>query len=561
MSEMTNPFADPSQPTLQAALDKALQGKAVPEARIARLRAAVAAFARLMQRPATELPAHQGFVIHQMRRLRSLPTGLSRKTLSNTRSELLYLIATVRGRGPRSSFPLSEHWARFRTALGPSPDWWSLSRLAGFSSRQNVKPSEVCDAHVKHYVEALRQAGEVADAAANGRRVIRVWNKLAANYPALQIRPLTLAPQQRKRWTLPETAFPQSFRSDVEAWFRRLTSDDPFGSGPRRPLQPSTIRTRRHQLFKAASALVLAGKPIESVRCLGDLVTLSAFQTLMRYLLDRQGGKSTEALHGLATGLLAVARHHVAVDRETEARLARIVKNLDPNPSGFRSKTRTRLAAFENDRHVAALLRLPSVLLAEAKAARSMRRRKHLAQMAAAIEILTFAPLRIGNLVSLRLGVSLRQATLGRQRRWLISIPPSEVKNRSELVYELPENTAIDDALALYEQPDGWLFPGRAPTSKARSLLSRQIKSTIENRLGLPFHPHLFRALAGYLHLRENPNGFEAVRALLGNRDDKVIRENYAFLAERSLVAHAQACIGRARARLGPDCNSKRATT
>ena len=54
----------------------------------------------------------------------------------------------------------------------------------------------------------------------------------------------------------------------------------------------------------------------------------------------------------------------------------------------------------------------------------------------------------------------------------------------------------------------------------------------------------MFRAIAGYLHLKENPNGFEAVRALLGNRDDSVIRNNYAFLAERSLIANAQASIG-----------------
>ena len=66
----------------------------------------------------------------------------------------------------------------------------------------------------------------------------------------------------------------------------------------------------------------------------------------------------------------------------------------------------------------------------------------------------------------------------------------------------------------------------------------------------MAFHTHMFRSLAGYLHLRENPNGFEAVRAILGNRDDKVIRNNYAFLAERSLIANAQASIRKTRARL-----------
>jgi len=116
----------------------------------------------------------------------------------------------------------------------------------------------------------------------------------------------------------------------------------------------------------------------------------------------------------------------------------------------------------------------------------------------------------------------------------------------------------IDEALALYDQPDGWLFPGRGPFPKAESLLSGQIKRTVENRLGLAFHTHMFRALAGYLHLKENPNGFEAVRALLGNRDDRVIRSNYAFLAERSLIANAQASIGRTRARLAIPSKDKK---
>jgi len=188
----------------------------------------------------------------------------------------------------------------------------------------------------------------------------------------------------------------------MEAWFRRLTSDDPFSSGPLRPLRTSTIRTRRHQLFKAASALVLSGHPIEAVRTLADLVSVQAFQALLGYLLERQGRKSTEALHGLAGGLQAVARHHVGVDKETETRLARIVTNLHVDVPGFRSKTRTRLKAFEDERRVSALLHLPARLVREAKAAGRTRKRKQLAEMAIAIEILTFA--RCGSATSCHSG-------------------------------------------------------------------------------------------------------------------------------------------------------------
>jgi integrase len=560
MNASNNNFLDPGKPNLQNALDRALREGAIPVNRVAGVRAAVAAFARLMQRSADQLPAHQGFVIQQTRRLRRAPTGLSPKTLSNTRSNLLYLVNTACGRGARSALPLAENWAQFRAALGHGPAWWSLSRLGGFSSRRNVAPAAVRDSHIDAFAAALRRSGEVADPVGDVRRAIRVWNKVAAAYPALRLQSLTLPDQQRKRWTLPETAFPQSFGADVEAWFQRVTSDDPFSSRRHRPLRPSTIRTRKHQLYKAASALVLSGHQIEMIRSLADLVTIKAFQALLRYLLARQGRKPTEALHGLAGGLLAIARHHVGVDKETEVRLATIVKNLDVGANGFRSKTRTRLKAFEDDRPVAVLLHLPARLLAEAKAARSIRRRKQLAEMAAAIEILIIAPMRIGNLTSIRLGVSLRRVTLGRKKRWLISIPADQVKNHTELTYELPNDShnLIEKAFALYDQPDGWVFPGRTHGPKAASLLSGQIKRIVESRAGVAFHTHMFRALAGYLHLRENPNGFEGVRALLGNRDDYVVRNNYAFLAERSLIANAQASISRTRARLAAPSKDER---
>jgi hypothetical protein len=61
---------------------------------------------------------------------------------------------------------------------------------------------------------------------------------------------------------------------------------------------------------------------------------------------------------------------------------------------------------------MSALLHLPARLFAEAKAAGPTRRRKQRGQMTIAIEILTFAPMRIANLVSLQLGVNFRRVAL-----------------------------------------------------------------------------------------------------------------------------------------------------
>jgi hypothetical protein len=58
MNASMDKFRDPGQPNLLDVLNNALRDHAIPTARVARIRAAVAAFARLMRRPATELPAH-----------------------------------------------------------------------------------------------------------------------------------------------------------------------------------------------------------------------------------------------------------------------------------------------------------------------------------------------------------------------------------------------------------------------------------------------------------------------------------------------------------------------
>jgi len=75
-------------------------------------------------------------------------------------------------------FPLSTEWARLREALKHGPAWWSLSRLAGYSSRRDVTPSDIGDADMECFVEALQRSGEVTDPIGHVRRVIRTWNRL-----------------------------------------------------------------------------------------------------------------------------------------------------------------------------------------------------------------------------------------------------------------------------------------------------------------------------------------------------------------------------------------------
>ena len=78
------------------------------------------------------------------------------------------------------------------------------------------------------------------------------------------------------------------------------------------------------------------------------------------------------------------------------------------------------------------------------------------------------------------------------------------------------------------------------------------MKQEIERRLGVPFNIHLFRGLGATTQVRENDNGFEIARAMLGDRSDRVIRSHYTPAAERHLIAKAQETIQRVRIRTAP---------
>src|SRR4051794_21571387 len=95
-------FYNRSWPNLQQTLEEAEVRNLLHADRRVQVRWALKKFTECLERNASELPAHQGFVIRQVKRLRRKPTGVARKSLSNMRVELLYLIKVVHGRQPRS---------------------------------------------------------------------------------------------------------------------------------------------------------------------------------------------------------------------------------------------------------------------------------------------------------------------------------------------------------------------------------------------------------------------------------------------------------------------------
>jgi integrase len=552
-----DPFRDPNLPSLADALREFESMPDETPARKARARAAVAMLSRLLHKSPADIPAQAAHLKKRFRQLKHRPTGLTPKSLANCKSELRYLVRNVCGRGARSDLrPLSAEWVQLRETISEEPARWKLSRFMAFCSWIAVAPNDVDDAVMEQFRAAIRDSDEIDNPETLVRIAIQAWNELAATNPNWPQRVLSMPAPRTNRWTIEPQLFPESFRQDVDQWQEGLSKVDPEAEEGRiRPLRPESLRLHRHQVFKAASALVFTGRPIETVTSLACLVEVDAFKKILAHLRERQGGHPTTALLGLARTLKSIAKHKEQMSEQHVQRMGRICANYARDLEGRVSKSRVRLETFEDERLLAALLHLPDRLLEEARhSGTSPRRARLLAQVAVAVEIEWQAPLRLANLASLNLRENIQVVTIKGEVRWIIRFDRHETKNRSLLVHELPAAAVrrIQHAFRFYEQTNGWIFPGRKGSHKQTSLLGKQVKREVERRLGKPFNIHLFRGLEATTQVKENDNGFEIARAILGDRSDRVIRSYYTATAERHLIAQAQETIQRVRMRTAP---------
>ena len=109
------------------------------------------------------------------------------------------------------------------------------------------------------------------------------------------------------------------------------------------------------------------------------------------------------------------------------------------------------------------------------------------AQLAAAIAILTFAPVRLSNLVSIELGQNLIKPGGLQTPYWLV-FPHYDVKNRVNLNFKFDQSLTdlIDEyvhefrPVLLRGTNATWLFPGEAGQPKNRLLFGKQITERIQ---------------------------------------------------------------------------------
>jgi site-specific recombinase XerD len=529
---------------------KAVAQADLPPARRRDLKSAILNISKALGRQPVEIAADPAQLRGSLQNLSAEALGISQGRLANARSLLLKGVDLVKPTMPgKQKSQLLPAWQRLIDAIDSQSGRIRLATPARWLSEQEIGPDTVQEADLSRYRDQLFANSLRSNPEGTWSGLVWQWNKAVRDvegFPGIELS----VESRRKAVTYPWATFPKSLEADTKAWTDWLEGKDVLSDGPTRPVKSSTAETRTYQIRYFASALVDAGIAPQSLKTLSDLVTLSNFETGIRYLFARKENKRSSALGNMGGAMIAIARQWVLPklndDKSADATLKRmrfLVSKIDNQVRGLTDKNHDRILQFEDQEQLLKLLNLPSRLKAE------FMSRKHpkaqalvLADVALAVELLTVTAIRIGNIHSIELDKHLRKY----RNRYVLYFTEAEVKNRQRLQFSLPDETCklidwyLKDVrpLRLKGVSDALFIGEDGISPKAKNTLSLQIKETIWDFTGLTVNPHLFRHVMAYAYLNENPGAYQVLRLIFGHKSVDTTVNSYSGAETKSAQAH-----------------------
>lgn len=305
-----------------------------------------------------------------------------------------------------------------------------------------------------------------------------------------------------------------------------------------RPCKEATIQTRRSVLRAAAKMAVRQGVPIESLTSLSGLLDPKVVEKVLDGYWRQDGETPRVFTIDLSWRFLSVARETKCLDEEGCERLDEMRAEMETyRQGGPTEKNLNLIRQVLDDRTWDKVINLPRRLMALAQQDHAPLKAALTAQIAVAVGILTVAPIRLGNLIAIRLEENLRKPAGPDSPYWL-TFPDYDVKNRVKLEYPLDERLTdlIDEYIhefrptLLRGSNERWLFPGEGQGHKDKKAFSKQITERIEKSTGLRMTVHQFRHAAGAVFLKHRPGNYEVVRRLLGHRNIQTTMHFYCGL-------------------------------
>lgn len=539
-------FVHPAAMTL-GRLNDLIPGLGLSKTKERDLKSACKCTARALGRPLDQIHLDPQWFWPMLDQVKPTALGIAEKTWQNTRSSLRSAMKSV-GIGKKlAPVEMEGPWERLRLLMRAhghmSIICW-LTKFLRFGYLTGIDPADVSLATILRYEEELRAALHRSPSKAS-YYAARMWDRAADTIDGW--------PQNRVGWQdrrkiycLPWSAFPASLEADVDDWMTQDECIDIFADwNPGADRKPITREKCRYEIQRFASALVHAGADPAELTSLEVLVRKDNVSLGLRWLRDeRFGGDLTGGLQNITIALANAACWQVRVAPNHQKWLNAIVKHCSPADRGMIQKNQLRMEPFKSPELVRAYLDLPEKLFSSLSKQPNANRAAVQAETALAIAMLSWCPIRVGNLRAIELDRHLHRERRGRRQKVYLVIPASQTKNRVDIKFELPplavelmDRFIADHRPLLAPAGSRFLFSRRSDDAPIDyNSLALRIKSTMRSELGVDFSSHNFRHLAGLIWLLENPTDYEVVRRLLGHKAASTAMDFYVGL--RTDAAH-----------------------
>jgi len=546
-----NPFADPSLISFTELQQKIWANDELSYPRRREIASAINTVAAWFKLPLDMIPASTSFLRDRFKHVHPAHVNVSKRRIQNVRS---LIMTAFRAEGITTKLapymtPMAPAWKTLWDMLeGSTYHRTELSRLFRYCSNQGNNPDELNDDISAAYLDALEAEALVTKPRTRHQSVCRVWNKCADLYHEKGWPKITLTvPRYEERlYSIGKELVSDGIKQDLDDYLNFLAGDDPF-SAHAKPFKPKSLEAVKGHFWRYLSALHYQGVDLNKVWKLEELVTRDMFTLGMRWFWDRNENKTSKHIGEIAWSVRCYVVKHLGADEETTSFYADAMSRLRVNQQGLSDKNQAAMAQFDDPKAVESFVGLPPRLWDKAatmqKTACSNRITKKarlLVQASVAIEILTFAPMRISNLQGLRLDEHISWQA-GRMR---INIPRQQVKNDQALDFLLPESVSkrvmqyIDDWRPFLTTPaNPYLFPGRNGKPKDSSALHNQIENTLWKEAGIRLTPHQFRHAAAKILLDAKPGHYEVVRKVLGHKSLTTTYSHYAGAETQAAIS------------------------
>ena len=323
----------------------------------------------------------------------------------------------------------------------------TLSPFFRFLTAWAIDPSGVTDAAVESFVQSTGETRFKPYTVGDIRRLVRSWNAHAGSAPGWPVTQLTEPPRSPTTTGVGWEDLPESFRNEVDGYFESLTRKRRSHKGRRLPgCKSSTIAMRRRELQAAVRTGVAAGIMVEDLQHLEDLLAPARVEIILDAYWRRSGERPSAHTIELSWRFLTMARERQLPAEDLE-RLEEMALSLsDHRRMGLTDKNREVVRQVIYGDPWSKVVHLPARMMAEARSSRANQPVKAavLAQLAVAIRVLTFAPVRMGNLGAIRIDENLSRPG-GPGATLLLSFPDYDVKNGVPLEFPLKKNEPFGD--------------------------------------------------------------------------------------------------------------------